>query len=128
VPSLLENLTIHLDERRKRLGLSCAVLAARTGLSLRTVQRILGGKESDPGFATISSLAEAVGVKVRFDEEDTDTIRHRQAERKARCLVALVQGSAALESQGLRPADIRNLRKRTVHELLAGPSRKLWAE
>jgi hypothetical protein len=92
------------------------------------VQRILGGKESDPGFAKITSISEALGVKLRFDEEDTNAIRHRQAERKAKRLVALVQGSSALESQGLRPAEIRNLRKRTVHELLAGPNRKLWAE
>jgi transcriptional regulator with XRE-family HTH domain len=126
--SQLHNLAKRLNERRERLGLSCAALATKTGLSLRTVQRILGGKESDPGFATIASLADALGVKLRFDEEDIEAIRQRQAERKAKQLVALVQGNSAMESQGLPRAAIRDLRKRTVHELLAGSSRKLWAE
>jgi transcriptional regulator with XRE-family HTH domain len=126
--SLVFRLTNRLNKRRKRLGLSCAALAARTGLSLRTVQRVLSGKEADPGFATIVSLAQALGVEMRFDEEDANVVRHRQAERKAALLVALVQGNSALESQGLPAAGVRGLRQRTVHELFSGPARKLWEE
>ncbi len=126
--SLLQNLTGRLNKRREKIGMSCAVLAVQTGLSPGTVRRVLSGKELDPHLGTIASLAQALGMELRFDEEDTNVIRHRQAERKAKRLVALVQGSSALSGQGLGPAALRDMRKRATRELLEGSSRKLWAE
>ena len=118
-----------LSERREKLGLSCSVLARRVGISLRSVQRILSGEEANPGFATVASLARELGVGVRFDDEvDLRTIRRRQAERKAARILALVQGSSALEAQGLSNKTLRDLREKTIHELLAGSPRKLWAD
>lgn len=122
------HLASRLNERREALGLSCAALAQRTGLSLRTVQRALSGNGSDPSFSTIASLAEGLGVGVRFEEMDADVMRRRQASEKAERLVALVQGTAALESQGLSAAALRDLRNRMIHDLLAGSNHKLWAE
>jgi hypothetical protein len=69
-----------------------------------------------------------MGVQLRVDEEDARAVRLRQAELKADRLVTLVQGNSALEGQGLPRAAIEDLRERTIHELLAGPNRKLWAE
>jgi transcriptional regulator with XRE-family HTH domain len=118
-----------LSERREKLGLSCSVLARRVGISLRSVQRILSGEEANPRFATVASLARELGVGVRFDDEvDLRTIRRRQAERKAARILALVQGSSALEAQGLSNKTLRDLREKTIHELLAGSPRKLWAD
>ena len=118
-----------LNERRERLGISCSVLARRTGISLRSVQRILSGEETNPGFTTVASLAHVLGVGVRFnDEVDVRTIRRRQAERKAERILAIVQGSSALEAQALSRETIRDLREKTIHELLAGSDRKLWAD
>jgi len=118
-----------LNERRERLGISCSALARRTGISLRSVQRILSGEETNPGFATVASLAHVLGVGVRFDEEvDVRTIRQRQAERKAERILAIVRGSSALEAQALSRQTIRELREKTINELLAGSPRKLWAD
>ena len=118
-----------LNERRQRLGISCSVLAKRTGISLRSVQRILSGEKTNPGFTTVASLAHVLGVGVRFDEEvDVRTIRRRQAERKAERILAIVQGNSALEAQALSRETIRDLREKTIHELLAGSDRKLWAD
>jgi hypothetical protein len=93
------------------------------------VQRILSGEETNPGFSTVAGLARELGVGVRFDDEvDVRTIRRRQAERKAERLLAIVQGSSALEAQALSRETIRDLREKTINELLAGSDRKLWAD
>jgi transcriptional regulator with XRE-family HTH domain len=118
-----------LNQRRRSLGISCAVLARRTGVSLRTIQRILSGEELNPGFSTVASLAHELGIGLRFDDEvDVHKIRRRQAEQKARRLLALVQGNAALEAQAVSSRTMNDLRKQTINELLAGPPRKLWAD
>jgi transcriptional regulator with XRE-family HTH domain len=117
------------DRRRLELGFSCAALATRTGLSLRTVQRVLGGEESDPAFSTVVALGNALGIAVRFDDKaDVRKLRRRQAERKASHVLALVQGTSALEAQGLSPKAMRDVHERTVNELLAGSNKRLWAD
>jgi len=118
-----------LNERREKLGIGCPVLARRTGISLRTVQRILSGEEKNPGLSTVSALARELGVGIRFDDElDVRAIRRRQAERKAERILAIVQGSSALEAQGLSRQTMRDLREKTINELLAGSPRRLWAD
>jgi len=118
-----------LNERRERLGISCSVLARRVGISLRSVQRILSGEEMNPGFSTVASLARELGIGVHFnDEVDVRTVRRRQAERKAERILAMVLGSSALEAQGIADETIQDMREKTIHELLAGSDRKLWAD
>jgi transcriptional regulator with XRE-family HTH domain len=126
---VIQPMSKRLNDRRERLGISCSVLAKRTGISLRSVQRILSGEETNPGFSTVASLAGELGVGIRFnDDVDVRTIRRRQAERKAERLVAIVQGSSALEAQSLSRETMRDLREKTISELLAGSDRKLWAD
>jgi transcriptional regulator with XRE-family HTH domain len=120
---------VQLEQRRRKLGLSYTALAHRAGISLRMVRRILSGKESDPGLSTIASLACALGTTLRLsDEEEADVMRYRQAMRKAEWVVALVQGTSSLDGQGLPASAIADLRERTVCDLLAGSSRKLWED
>ena len=117
-----------LNQRRKELGVTFALLAQWTGLSLRTVQRVLSGEETDPGFRTVASIAEALGVSLRFDADDAEAFRRKRAEQKAERVLALVQGTSALEAQALSEEAKRHIKERTVHELLAGSPRKLWAD
>jgi transcriptional regulator with XRE-family HTH domain len=125
----IQPMSRRLNERREKLGISCAVLAKRTGISLRSVQRIFSGEESNPGFSIVASVARELGLGVRFDDEmDVPTIRKRQAERKADRLLAIVQGSSALEAQAVPRKSIREMREKTINELLAGSDRKLWAD
>jgi transcriptional regulator with XRE-family HTH domain len=125
----IETIFKRLNERRQDLGMSCAALAKATGLSLRTVQRVLSGEEKDPGFRTVSALAEALGASLRLQAEaDLNTLRRDQAERKAERIVALVKGTSALEGQAVDGETEKALRERTVRDLLAGSNRKLWAE
>jgi hypothetical protein len=92
------------------------------------VQRILAGHEKDPGFATVARLAEALGISLRFETEDAEAFRRQQAELKAENVISLVQGTSALEAQALGSQTMQQLRERTIHELLAGSPRKLWAD
>jgi transcriptional regulator with XRE-family HTH domain len=125
----VHSMSSRLNRRRLKLGVSCSVLAKRVGISLRSVQRILSGEETNPGFATVTALARELGIGVQFEDEvDLRTIRRRQAERKAARILTLVQGNSALEGQGMQKQTLRDLREQTIHELLAGSPRNLWAD
>jgi hypothetical protein len=57
---------------------------------------------------------------------DEQTFAERQAEAKARVIVRMVQGTSALESQGADSDTYQQMVRQTVHELMAGPRRRLW--
>ena len=79
-------------------------------------------------FSTVTAVADALGVDLTAaPAEDVTSMRERQAHHKARLLVALVQGTSALEGQAVAATDIALMEQRTVAELLAGSARKLWA-
>src|SRR4051812_46470837 len=108
-----------LDQRRKDLGMSRSALARRTGLGLRTIQRVLAGADDRASLRTVTKIAEALGVSIRLDGADLNAARLHQARRKARRLVALVQGSMALEAQAVESSTVREMTQRTVRDLLA---------
>lgn len=121
-------LVVFLDQRRQQLGVTLPVLAARSGVSLPTVSRILVGGQQNANLATMLAMARVLGVRLNFEAEfDIDDLLERQARRKAERLVGLVHGSAALEGQGLDEDTRERMVRRTVHELRAGSKRKLWA-
>lgn len=124
-----------LDDRRKRLGMSRAIVASRSGVRLPTVTRLLTGKEAAPSLPNVQAIAAALGVSLRAGavvriEEDVDAeeFRRRQALTKARRLVRMVQGTMGLESQAVDARTLNELTERTVRELLAGPKRRLWED
>ncbi len=117
-----------LDRRRNQLGVTYQALAERSGVSLPTVSRILGGGQQSANLSTVLAIARVLGVRLNFDaESDVDDLLERQARQKAERLVGMVQGSSALEGQGLDEATRERMVRRTVHELRAGSKRKLWA-
>jgi transcriptional regulator with XRE-family HTH domain len=126
----LRQLAIQLEDRRKRLGMSCAAVASRTGLGLRTVQRALSADPIRPDFATLAAIANALGASIRIglDTQDIATLKRRQAERKATRLVSLTQGTSALEAQAVPKIALERMKRKTVSTLLRGSSRRLWAE
>jgi len=121
-------LSINLNERRKRLGMSCAVLARRSGVSLPTVQRIMrhGGRRAT--FDNLVKVAKALGVDVEFHpESDVETMLEREARAKAERLARMAQGTSALEAQAVDGETVRKVTQRNVHELLRS-RRRLWAD
>lgn len=106
--------------------MSMAALARRSGVSLPTVQRILSGNHSTASFASVLAISDALGVEIEMksDREFTKQV----ATEKARRLVGAVQATSALEGQAVEPHKLSELIDSTVHTLMAGSRRKLWAE
>jgi transcriptional regulator with XRE-family HTH domain len=104
------------------------VLARRSGLGIATVQRALSG-DGNARLDTLSGIAETLGVELGVSRSlPITTMRERQARLKARKLVALVQGNAALEAQAVPEPELEAMFQRTVRDLLRGSDRALWAD
>jgi transcriptional regulator with XRE-family HTH domain len=118
-----------LEHRRRQLGMSCAVVAARSNLGLRTVQRALSSEES-PEFETLEKIAAALGASLQLGitGHDVESMKQAQAEAKAERLVALTQGTSALEAQAVSLETRHHLVNQAVRQLLRGSTRKLWAD
>ena len=118
-----------LESRRRELGLSQSALAERSGVSLPTVQRILSGHNSAASFENAVGIAQAMGMQMDvvpiFPAQE---ILEQQARKKAERLVGMVQGTSALETQAVSSWHLGQMINKTVHELLAGSRRRLWAE
>ena len=124
-----------LDRRRIRLGMPKSHAARRAGLSIATVNRLLSAKEKRPGIDSVSALARVLGLEVILGSqqriravESAVSFRERQARAKAKRLVGIVQGSMALEAEGVSADVLSEMERETVHELLAGPARRLWGD
>jgi transcriptional regulator with XRE-family HTH domain len=117
-----------LNRRREQLGMTLDALAERSGVSLPTVQRILAGDQPRASLPSVWALADALEMRLDLEpRSDADEVLDREARRKAERLVGMVQGSAALEGQGLDEATRERMIQRTVHELRAGSRRRIWA-
>ena len=118
-----------LETRRRELGISQAALANRSGVSLPTVHRILSGHGSATSVENILAIAQVLGMDLEaVPRVDAGTILEQQARKKAERLVRMVQGTSALEAQGVSSRHLGQMVKKTVQELLAGSRRRLWAE
>jgi transcriptional regulator with XRE-family HTH domain len=127
--ALISNLFIDLERRRRDLGMTYATVAARSGVSLPTVQRILSGDHPNCTFANVTAIAQALDTSIKFQSQiPADELREKQAAKRARQLVGLVQGTSGLEGQAIDQNTFEKMIRQTVHELLAGSKRKLWAE
>ncbi len=118
-----------LENRRRELGLSQSALADRSGVSLPTVQRILSGHSPAASFDNTLAIADVLGMQLdAVPMIPAHELLKKQALKKAERLVRMVQGTSALEAQGVSARHIGQMIKKTVQELLAGSRRRLWAE
>lgn len=125
---MLPKALVDLEKRRRDLGMSEERLAKRAGVSRNTVRRILSGNSTNVSLGSFVALANVLGVDVRFEKEATETCLERQAEKKARQLVGMVQGNMGLESQAVGNDVVNRMVRDTVHQLLAGSKRNLWGD
>ncbi len=109
--------------------MSLKVLAKRSGLSLRTVQRVFSPAEPNARLDTVLQIADALNVELRFKEVGSGhSIRKRAATAKAARLASMVQATSALESQAIPKSDLRDIEADIAARLLTGSSRQLWAD
>ncbi len=77
-----KELGIRIQELRKQKGLTQEDLAEKTGLSVRTIQRIESG-EVDPRSYTLNQMAEALCVELtEFTKETEDNSNMPESERR----------------------------------------------
>ena len=129
------DILVRLERRRARLGISKTLTARLSGLSIATVNRLLSQQDRRPSIASVSAVAGVLGLEVVLGERprvrevvSAPALRERQARAKAKRLVGIVQGSMALEAEGVSTAVLDEMEEDTVHELLAGSARRLWSD
>ncbi len=118
---------MELASLRAQLGMTHDDVARRSGVSVPTVKRILGGQLAQASFGHVAAVAAALGAPIGLEPTDPEELCRVQARAKAEAIARLVQGTSGLEGQGLDSAEFARLVERSYHELLAGPRRRLWA-
>jgi len=109
--------------------MSLQTVAERSGLGVRTVQRVLSLREPKANLDTVLQIADALNVELRPKEAGTaHLVRKREAAKKAARLAAMVQGTSALESQAIPKKDLRDIEDEIADRLLSGSARQLWAD
>lgn len=117
-----------LEGRRKELGMSMRILAERSGLGERTVQRVLSGREPAAKLSTVLRIADAMRVELQFKNLiSARQVRQDQALRKAAKLAQIVQGNSALEAQAVSKKALQEIMDEMADRLIAGSRRRLWA-
>ncbi len=124
---MAHTISAQLAARREALGMTIPALAARSGVSEPTIKRILSGQAGRVALDAVAAVAQALGLPLGLDPIDIETLREREARRKAERIARMVQGTSALESQAVDDATYRALVERSYHELLAGSKRRLWS-
>jgi len=119
---------LDLNARRKQLKMPVEVLVKLSGVPRPTVFRILRGNEDNVRFGNVRKVAEAMGLSFGGASLEPEELRRREAQRKARLLSRLTQGTMGLEAQGVSRELLDELEEQTVSKLLAGNGRKLWSE
>lgn len=107
--------------------MSCRVLAERSGLTLRTVQRVFSGDGRDIRLRSLLALANALGARVELKKQSSDRLRRQQARKKAQRLAAVAQGTAALEGLAVEKQALREVERRIAAKLIVGPAIRLWS-
>lgn len=136
-----QSLIEQIARRRERLGMSFDVLAQRSGVSAPTLKRMMPPSPEVPpeddtpadeipfrgSLRNVHAVASALGLALTAEPElSADELCEQQAEAKARELVALVQGTSALEAQGLSADTLAQMIEDAKRQLLTGPRRRLW--
>lgn len=129
-----EKIVTDLEARRRALKMPYGALAVRSNLTPRTVRNALIGKcgkcgKKGANLSTVAAIARALGAGVGLvGGSALPAVRRQQARKKAKRLVAIAQGSAALEAQAVDDRAVRKAERQVEATLLAGPPVRLWAQ
>ncbi len=115
-----------IEIRKKELGISIENLAILSHSGVRTVNRLLAGE--DVKLSTVEKITNILGLD--FAGNETVALRElekKRANQKALFMASLVQGTSALEMQGLEKNTLDKMIRRFEKEFLTGSYRdRLW--
>ena len=120
------NLINHIIARKQQLGITIENLAKLSGVSVRTVNRLL--KNKDVKLSTIEAVTNFLGLDFAGNEQiPLKELEKQRAKEKAIYLASIVQGTSALEMQGLEDEGIIRIVSMYENEFLYGDYKNtLW--
>jgi len=117
---------VTLKQRMTSLRMTRSALARRSKLSAEAVDRVLE-QTADAATPDAARVRRCLGLAADGGRlVPNRTFRKQAARRKARFVMAMVQGTMGLEAQGLDPSGYRKLHQDTYRQLLNANSSKLW--
>ncbi len=117
-----------MQRRRHELGIPYAELAARAGVSVSTAKRVLSGSMGRASMEHVVALLRAMGMSLTVSADVSSVaFREEAARQQADRLARMVEGTSALEAQEVDATTAADLRRESVHRLMAGPPRRVWA-
>ena len=120
------DLTKQIIARKKQLNITIENLAKLSGVSVRTINRVLANE--DVKFSTIESITNFLGLDFAGNEiVPLEELKKQRARQKATFMASLVQSTSALEMQGLDKENVNNIISMYEKEFLYGKySKTLW--
>jgi transcriptional regulator with XRE-family HTH domain len=116
-----------LEQQRRALKMTLPAVAERAKLSRATVCRILQEKRTSASFAHVLAIANVLGARLNVELLNPNEMAEREIQSKARRVARMVQGTMALEAQGMTDqAQIDRLVDVAANEIRAKPRKLLW--
>lgn len=115
-----------VQKRRKILSISLENLAKISNIGMRTMNRLLAG--DDVKLSTVEKITKTLGLDFAGNEiVKIKDLRKKRTEEKAIFLASIVQGTSALEMQGLERDSLEKIISNFKKEFLSGQYKdKLW--
>jgi len=112
--------------RKKELNITVENLAKLSGVGVRTINRLL--KNEDVKLSTIESVTNFLGLDFAGNEQmSLQKLKKQRAHEKALFLASIVQGTSALEMQGLDDENLNKIIASYEKEFLSGSYQdRLW--
>ncbi len=105
--------------RKEQLGITIENLAKLSGVGVRTINRLL--KNEDVKLSTIEAVTNILGLDFAGNEQiSLKELEKQRAKEKALYLASIVQGTSALEMQGLEDDGIKKIVSMYENEFLHG--------
>lgn len=112
--------------RKDQIGITVENLAKLSGVGIRTVNRLL--KNEDVKLSTIEHVTNFLGLDFAGNEQvSLKELKKQRAHQKAIYLASIVQGTSALEMQGLEDENLNAIITSYEKEFLNGSYKDtLW--
>jgi transcriptional regulator with XRE-family HTH domain len=105
--------------RKEQIGITVENLAKLSGVGVRTVNRLL--KNEDVKLSTIEHITNFLGLDFAGNEQiSIKELKRQRAHQKALYLASIVQGTSALEKQGLEDENLNAIITSYEKEFLNG--------
>ncbi|MBU0721453.1 helix-turn-helix domain-containing protein [bacterium] len=115
-----------ITARKEQLGITVENLAKLSGVGVRTINRLL--KNEDVKLSTIEHVTNFLGLDFAGNEQiPVNELKKQRAHEKALFLASIVQGTSALEMQGLEDDSLNAIITTYEKEFLDGEYKNtLW--